>query len=154
VNQAHGLWRLPNTVVRLVTPPPMPSLAVFLVQVAQVHDGDTFSGELQLRYGGLTVRGRRMRLAGCNAAELGTAAAPNAAGQAAARNLRDLLRPGMYVTVGIVSETADPHGRLLVTVALPDGTDLVESLIATQWAARWDGHGTPPVPPWPRTVVP
>jgi endonuclease YncB( thermonuclease family) len=136
--------------VRLETPSP-DEAHTYRAVVRKVIDGDTFVADLALGYGGLVATERQMRLAGGNARE---ARGPDKqeGGPEAALNLAGRLRLGYGATVRVVSETADPHGRLLVTVRLDDGTDLVEELIARRWLARWDGRGDPPVPPWPRTV--
>lgn len=89
-----------------------------------------------------------VRLLGCNAAEHGTPG-----GDAATQHLKQLLPLGTSVALSTVA--ADKYGtRWDATVTLFDGTDLVTQLIAQQWAAPWDGLGSKPVPPWPRTVTP
>jgi hypothetical protein len=55
--------------------------------------------------------------------------------------------------VTLTSVKPDKYGdRMLATIILPDGSDLVTSLIAEEWAAPWSGRGVKPLPPWPRTV--
>lgn len=120
---------------------------IFRVTVKRVVDGDTFIGDLRTGYRKLVGEDERLRLAGCNAWEKETVA-----GQSALANLAKLLPAGMQLTVRLVSERPDQYGRLLVTVTLDDGTELVEELIAQQWSAPWDGRGKAPMPPWPRTV--
>lgn len=143
------LFHLPGRVIPVPLSTPVPDEThTYRIVVARVVDGDTLIADLLLGYGGLSAANRRMRLAGCNAWERNTLA-----GAAAATHLVDRLPAGIEATVRVVSETVDPHGRLLVTVRLDDGVDLVEELIAQQWAARWDGRGVAPVPPWPRTVT-
>jgi endonuclease YncB( thermonuclease family) len=137
--------------VQLSTPG-LDETRTFRILTRRVIDGDTFVADMALGYGGLVATERRMRFAGGNAR--GTRGAEKQpGGPEAALNLAGRLRAGFPATVRLVSETADPHGRLLVTVRLDDGTDLVEELIAQQWLAPWDGRGEPPLPPWPRTVA-
>lgn len=136
----------------LLTTPAPDEARTFRVAVRRIIDGDTFVADLALGYGGLSAGERRMRFAGGNAR--GTRGKEKQeGGPEATLNLAGELRIGFPATVRIVSETADPHGRLLVTVRLDDGTDLIEKLIEEQWLARWDGRGEAPVPPWPRTVA-
>lgn len=92
-----------------------------------------------------------VRLLGCNAAENNTPA-----GKVATANLAALLPPGTPVLL----ETAKPdkyapRWDAAVKYRAADGTvhDLVTDLIADQWLAPWDGKGTKPLPPWPRTVA-
>lgn len=131
----------------LLAAPKSNQVKTYKVVVKRVIDGDTFVADLHVGYGGLVVADRRMRLAGGNAREHNKLGGPEAAA-----NLGQLLPVGALVTVQVVSETADPHGRLLVTVTLDDGTDLIGMLIEQQWLVPWDGRGPAPLPPWPRTV--
>lgn len=118
---------------------------VFNATVDYVHDGDTIRVSIDL---GLNVWAKSwsIRFVGCNAAELGTPG-----GDAAAANLKALLPPGTQVTLKSVAYDKF-GGRLDADVIEVDGTDLIQQLIAEQWLAAWDGTGTRPVPPWPRTV--
>jgi endonuclease YncB( thermonuclease family) len=120
---------------------------VFNATVVSVHDGDTIKVDLDQ---GLDEwhRNLNVRFDGCNAAELGTAA-----GTAAAANLKALLPVGTRLTLRSVSW--DKYGgRVDADVIEVDGTDLIQTLIAQQWLAAWNGAGTRPVPIWPRTVTP
>jgi endonuclease YncB( thermonuclease family) len=87
-----------------------------------------------------------VRLNGCNAAEKSTDA-----GLAAKAYLETILVPFTQVTLLTIKDYKY-GGEYVADVYLPDGTNLVEKLIAEQWVARWDGNGKAPVPPWPRTV--
>lgn len=134
--------------------------AAYPATVASVHDGDTFTVDVRLpltAYGinrpigfGLAVAGRRLylrtkvRLAGANAAELGTPG-----GDAAAANLTALLPAGAPVTLSRV-RVDDYGGRVDAAVELPDGRDLTMILVRDHWAAPYSGSGAKPVPPWPR----
>lgn len=144
----NGFYLPGRSVPVLLAAPLTAEVRTYRCVPTRITDGDTFTGDLQLGYGGLVATGRRMRFAGGNAWESRTEA-----GIAATANLKTRMPVGTALTVWLVSETADPHGRLLVTVRLDDGTDLIEQLIAQQWLARWNGRGTPPLPPWPREVA-
>jgi endonuclease YncB( thermonuclease family) len=132
------------TVVDLTTPVPHEQLT-FQATIVEVHDGDTFRADLYVGLAGIWLRDRRIRLAGCNAAELHEPGGVPALGALVA-----LLPPGSAALVRVVSEVADPHGRLLATVRNTNGVDVVDQLIADGWAAPWNGHGPAPVPAWPR----
>lgn len=137
--------------------------ATFRATVVAVHDGDTYTVDVLLPvtlYGkatgpvgfGLSRAGEhltlrtKIRLAGYNAAELGTAG-----GDAAAAVVAALLPPGLVVTLGEVK--ADDYGdRWDATVTLPSGISLGPMLAAERWVAPYTGSGVKPVPPWPRTV--
>lgn len=117
---------------------------LFGATVLSVHDGDTLTVDLDL--GMFVHRITTVRLRGCNARELS-----QPGGVEARDHLRSVLPVGTEVTVGTVK--ADKYGnRWEANVRLQDGSDLVTGLIAGQWAATWDGRGSRPLPPWPRTA--
>lgn len=116
---------------------------VYNATVNYVHDGDTINVDLDF---GLEVWRRKLsvRFAGCNAAELGSPG-----GDAAAVNLKAVLPPGSVLTLRSVAW--DKYGGRIDADAVElSGVDLIQSLIADNWLAAWDGTGTRPVPPWPR----
>jgi endonuclease YncB( thermonuclease family) len=116
----------------------------YAATVLSVHDGDTFTADVDV---GFSVRIRTpLRLRGCNAIELG-----QPGGQQARDHLASLL-VGQVVTVSTVRPDKF-GGRYDAAVSLPDGTDLVARLVAEGWAAAWNGRGPRPVPPWPRPGV-
>jgi endonuclease YncB( thermonuclease family) len=83
----------------------------------------------------------------------GYAAAPNttASGMGAAMRLAELLvtnAPFHLTSVGPYKYGDEWMARIL----LSDGRDLAVVLIAEQWGVYWNGRGTQPRPPWPRTV--
>jgi len=112
--------------------------------VAYVHDGDTLAADLDL---GFSLKLRQLlRLDGCNAIELS-----QPGGLEARTNLTLLLPADGIVAVRVVG--LDKYaGRCDAQVALPDGRDLVTTLIAGQWAVPWNGLGPKPTPNWPRTI--
>jgi endonuclease YncB( thermonuclease family) len=115
------------------------------VTILSVVDGDTARADLDL---GCTVwlRGQLLRLNGCNARELHDQGGPEARD-----NLAALMPPGTVVDVTVVG--FDKYsGRLDAQITLPDGRDLVTLLIATGWAAPWNGLGPKPSPIWPRLI--
>jgi endonuclease YncB( thermonuclease family) len=120
--------------------------------VRGVHDGDTVTVDLDQ---GLNEWRHKlsMRLYGCNARELSQPGGPEARD-----NLAALLPVGTQVVVHShkVDRDLSPDkygGRYDAEITLPDGRDLVTLLIEEEWAAAWDGTGTAPVPPWPRTAI-
>lgn len=120
-----------------------PGPAGYPATVTAVHDGDTITADIELGFGVGVVQ--HVRLLGCNARELSQPGGPEAAA-----NLTGLLL-GQRVTLSGVRPDKF-GGRYDAAVTLADGTDLVAELVAQQWAAPWDGTGTKPVPPWPRTA--
>lgn len=121
--------------------------------IRSVTDGDSLRVDVVI--GTVTVsdlaadvvlRDFRCRLSGCNAAEVGTDA-----GKAARDNLRSVLTPGLPVSLHHV-ETYKYGLELVAAITMPDGSELIPALIEQQWLAAWDGKGTRPVPPWPRTA--
>lgn len=120
---------------------------VYPATIESVHDGDTLTVSLDMgRH--IWQLGAKHRLYGCNARELAQPGGPEAH-----TNLSALLPVGLVVM--LTSLKPYKYGdEYMAAITLPDGTDLVSLLIADQWLAPWDGTGTKPVPPWPRTVSP
>ena len=115
---------------------------IYAATVLSVHDGDTIAVDADM---GMSVHFRtNVRFLGCNAIELS-----QPGGIEARDNLRTLLAPGTPIVMRTVKD--DKYGgRWLAAVSMPDGSDLISTLIAAHFAAAWDGTGTRPVPPWPR----
>ena len=113
--------------------------------VVSVHDGDTFTASLDLGFD-LSFR-TAVRLSRCNARELSMPG-----GREARDNLAAVLAAAPAIT--LTSTTWDKFGgRIDADVELvhrDEAQDLVGKLVATGWAAPWDGKGTRPLPPWPR----
>lgn len=108
------------------------------------HDADTLRANIDLGFE-VWMRRTPVRLAGCNARELS-----EPGGLDAKQHMADAAPAGTAVL--LCSMRNDKYGgRYNGSVIMPGGRSLAETLIASQWAAAWDGHGAKPVPPWPRT---
>lgn len=111
---------------------------VYAATVVGGHDGDTMMLDVDL---GFYVRVRMAcRLLGINAPELGTPGGLIA---------RDTLRAMCPVGIGVTVKSVKPDkygGRFDGLVALPDGRDVSQLLIAAHVAAPWDGKGPRPLP--------
>jgi endonuclease YncB( thermonuclease family) len=118
----------------------------YRAQVERVIDGDTIVLAVDLGFG-TWLRAQSFRLLGINARE------KNDPGGAEARaHLIALLPPGTALT--ITSVKADKYGgRYDAHVILPNGTNLSDVLVQTEWAAAWSGAGARPLPPWPRKAT-
>lgn len=111
--------------------------------VRRVIDADTLEIDVDLGFRTWLI-GQHFRLAGCNCHE-----AKTDAGRAATQYVTELLPAGTAVTLRSIRD--DKYGgRMLADVFLPDGPSVVELMIRRGWAARWDGRGPKPLPPWPR----
>lgn len=128
--------------------PPVPAPFLFSGQVVSWHDGD--SCRVYVDRGMRDYSMWAIRLLGCNAREL---SAPG--GKEARDEVIRRVPPGTTVTLA----TAKPDkfgGRIDARLYYTDPAsgqvrDLVADLIADNWAAAYDGNGSPmPVPPWPR----
>lgn len=123
-----------------------PAVYIWNATILAVHDGDTLT--CRIDRGWYTYTEVPIRLAGCNAAELGTPG-----GDAAALNLQQLLPVGTRVKLATLKpDKFNPRVDAYVKFAgaSDEEIDLTEWLIATQWATTWNGTGPRPVPPWPR----
>lgn len=95
-------------------------------EVRSVLDGDTVS----------LSDGRRIRMVGVNAPEVGRDDRPaEPFATAARRALEGLAGPGSRVGLRYDAERQDPHGRTLAHVFLPDGTNVQRELLARGLAA-------------------
>ena len=126
------------------TPKPITpaNLYAYRATVLSVHDGDTVRASLALGFS--VAFDADLRLLGCNAIEL---AAPG--GAEARQHLAQLLPAGTLVYLRSL-QVDKFGGRYDAQITLPDGSDLVTTLVATGWAAAWNGVGVKPVPAWPR----
>ncbi|MGW5147517.1 thermonuclease family protein [Rhodococcus koreensis] len=116
-----------------------------MATVRSVIDGDTIRVDIDMDLR-TALSNYKVRLAGCNAAEVDTDA-----GKAARDHLQTVLLPGMQIVLLTIKDYKY-GGEFIARVFLPDGTELVPKLIEEQWLAPWNGRGPAPVPPWPRTV--
>lgn len=113
----------------------------YAAQVISVHDGDTCEVNIDMGFK-LWLCEQPIRLLGCNAIEL-----KDPGGVEARDNLAGILTGAQ-----VVLRTVKPDkygGRMLAAIWLGD-RDIVAELIASGWAAPWDGKGVKPVPSWPR----
>ncbi len=95
-------------------------------EVRAVVDGDTL----------VLADGRRIRLIGVNAPELGRDGRPaEPFASAARRALEQLVGPGREVALRFDAEREDPHGRTLAHVFLGDGTNVQRELLSRGLAA-------------------
>jgi endonuclease YncB( thermonuclease family) len=95
-------------------------------EVRSVADGDTL----------VLADGRRIRLVGLNAPELGRDDRPaEPFATAARRALEDLAGPGRRIGLRFDAEREDPHGRTLAHVFLDDGTNVQRELLSRGLAA-------------------
>lgn len=110
-------------------------------RVVRVVDGDTVLLDVDL---GFYVHVRMScRLAGINAREHN-----QPGGAEATAHLAALLMEGESVTVGSVS--ADKYGGRFDGIILDVANlNVNERMVVDGYAARWDGVGSKPVPPWP-----
>lgn len=123
----------------------MVAVYIYDAIVLGVHDGDTIRLDVDLGFS--AHEEIDFRLLGCNARELSQPGGPEARD-----NLVALLPVGTKLTIRSVKPDKF-GGRYDADVTLPDGDNLVARLIDEQWVAPWNGAGTKPVPPWPRTVA-
>lgn len=115
--------------------------------VVRIVDGDSVSVDVNLGFY-VTVR-MSCRLAGINAIEL-----RSPGGSAAAAKLADLLAVGEEVTIQSIKpdKYAGRFDGVIFTSTSPDSVN--DRMVASGYAARWDGHGAAPVPPWPDPSLP
>jgi endonuclease YncB( thermonuclease family) len=119
---------------------------IYRATVLEVHDGDTFTADLDL---GFNIHIQyRVRLAGCNAIEL-----KDSGGQEARQHLLTLLPLGSVCLVSSVHY--DKYGgRIDAVVRIGEARDEARDsvaliMISDGYAAAWDGTGPRPTPPWP-----
>jgi endonuclease YncB( thermonuclease family) len=128
--------------------PPVPAPFIYNAWVEDWHDGDTVNCRVD--------RGDRdystwpIRLLGCACRELTEPGGPEAAAAVSRR---------WPMGTQLVLLTAKPDkygGRKLARVIArePDGSsvDVAAALIASGWAAPWNGRGVQPKPAWPRPL--
>lgn len=139
----------------------VPTPELLNAKIVSVHDGDTINVIAKVpgrnEFIGSAEKPQPVRLLGCNAWEL-TSKAPDGTrpGQAAQAYLAGLLAAGTDVVLASIGDDKyAPRWDCSVSFVY-NGlvVDLVGLLIAQQFAAPWDGKGSPaPVPVWPRTLA-
>lgn len=121
-----NIWTVPATVVRIV-------------------DGD--SVECVADLGWRVTIGVSCRLSGINAIEHNMPG-----GKEATIHLAGLIPPGTNVTLDSLG--VDKYGgRTDARLTRADGVDVAAQMVTDGFAAKWDGHGPRPVPPWPIPAV-
>lgn len=115
----------------------------YYAKVVRVIDGDTVELDLDLGFK-LSIRGS-FRLLGLNAREKSEPGGPQAA-----EHLAKMLPVGTELLAGSVK--LDKYGGRYDAVLFTGdgGVNLNDRLIATGWAAAWNGSGERVLPPWPR----
>jgi micrococcal nuclease len=108
--------------------------------VVRIVDGDTVLLDLDLGF--YMVARMSCRLAGLNSIELN-----QPGGSAAKSYLASLLPVGSELIVNSVKP--DKYAGRFDAYLTRGGTDINARMIADGYAAKWDGHGPRPVPPWP-----
>lgn len=122
---------------------------VYHAEVIVVHDGDTITCDVDLGFR-TWQHDARFRVAGVSARELSMDG-----GREARDHLAGILPAGTRVLIRSVRADADPadamsFDRYVVTVQLPNGSDLAALLVNTGWACYWNGRSKPaPYPAWP-----
>lgn len=117
----------------------------------RVVDGDTFYANVTrtVDFGfhlvSTMTSTQKFRLNGCAAAPFKTDS-----GRQAAVALITALSAGPFTLTSVGPYKYGDEWMAEVTLA--DGIRLTDLMISHQWAAPWDGAGTQPLPPWPRTV--
>jgi endonuclease YncB( thermonuclease family) len=112
--------------------------------VVRCIDGDTVVFQVPLWHEPELTLKEPFRVFGINAPEMHSAN-PNEkkAAEAALAFLSTLLPADYQVTV--TSQGRDKYGRGLVSITLPDGSDVSKLMIDSGHALPWDGHGAKPV---------
>jgi endonuclease YncB( thermonuclease family) len=124
------------------------ALYTYKAEISAIHDGDTVHAVIDLGFGitkgsESSVPGALLRLDGCNAREL-----EEPGGIEAREHLKFLMSVGTQVVLRTIKP--DKYGgRYDATIELPDGRDLVTTLIEEGWVAAWNAEGKKPITPWP-----
>jgi hypothetical protein len=122
----------------------------YWVIIREVHDGDTYRGDVDLGFG--MWHDLSVRLSGASLLELDMPGGPESAahvGGILAASPRCYLRS---IKAGKVVDPATrmSFNRYVCDVTLSDGRDLATLLVRTGWAVWWDGRSKPtPYPVWP-----
>lgn len=112
----------------------------YKASVVRVVDGDTVLLDMDLGF--YTYVRMSCRLAGLNCRELN-----EPGGSAAKTYLASLLPIGAELIVNSVKP--DKYAGRFDAYLTLKGTKINAKMIADGYAAKWDGKGPRPVPPWP-----
>jgi endonuclease YncB( thermonuclease family) len=119
-----------------------------------IYDGDTIYGWIDQGLGtwnhGASRNGMGLRLFGLNAREHSQPGGDEA--RAALQSVIDTIleTDGSFV---FESMGWDKYSnRVEANIPLPNGGSVNDWMLRNQWAAKWDGVGAKPLPPWPRTI--
>lgn len=121
----------------------------YFADVAYISDGDGLVADVDLGFH-VWHNAQRFRLAGVSCREL-----RQPGGREAKAYVEQLLPAGTRVRIRSSKLGHDPaevmsFDRYVAHVALPDGRDLADVLVAAGYACRWDGRTKPtPYPDWP-----
>lgn len=117
------------------------AVRTYPARVVRVVDGDTVIVDIDFGMG--LHQEWIARIDGINCWESNTEA-----GKAATEFAVATLPAGLAITC--VSLKWDKYGgRIEARIYLGDGNDFSEFMIFSGYAARWNGRGKPPLPPWP-----
>lgn len=119
---------------------------VYNASILEVIDGDTI--RCRVDRGDYDYSDWVIRLVGLNAREHADAGGPEATA-----HLAQLLPVGKAIALYTLKpDKYAPRKDAIVHYLDALGTERVlnDDLVATHWAAAWNGAGTKPVPPWPR----
>jgi micrococcal nuclease len=112
----------------------------YKASVVRIVDGDTVLLDLDLGF--YMLARMSCRLAGLNCIEL------NQPGGSAAKTYLASLLP-LDAEVVVKSVKPDKYAGRFDAVLTLKGVNINNQMIADGYAAKWDGKGTRPVPPWP-----
>ena len=122
-------------------------------KVIKVTDGDT--ADVLLNLGNGIWQEMSLRIDGINCWDETKSIPESYAAAAAAKEYAAHLLPAGWLASGgpvitvVVLKWDKYGGRQNARIYLPDGRDFGEVMIYAGHAARWDGRGKAPVPPWP-----
>lgn len=121
------------------------TLYEYKVIVSDVHDGDTFRGDVDLGFD-TWIHDVVFRLNRINSPELSD---KSGAGKVAQKALLGLLTPGAEIVVKTIKDKEEKYGRMLAEVYLAN--DLLrlscvnDTMVKNGFAKYWDGKGARPV---------
>lgn len=105
----------------------------YQAQIVSVYDGDTVRVDLDLGFG-IWIKNQPLRIYGVDSPELF-----DQKGKDAREFARNLLAPGVNVTVQTLKDKKEKYGRYLAKITLPDGSDYAAALVAAGHAIPYFG---------------